>query len=161
MGSSKLAKFPFKSMLAIINYLHLSNDDSAKKFSIDDIMDASNACYGDTFEVVQMMAYITSFGQVKMQDNSWTLTNKTDIKVVRAFRELFLQGFVKILNQLSAEPQPVTVISKNAKGLKEKEIQEYLEFLEKLTAFGYLKKVSDGWNLQSYEKNSSFEINSS
>lgn len=160
MNPSKLTKFPFKSMIPIIEYLNSSKNESAKELSISDIMDASNACFPDTFEVVQMVAYLTAFGQVKMQDNSWSIINKQEIKVARAFRELFLTDVVKILNQLSPEPQQVTVISNNVNGPKEQEIIEYLTFLEKLTAYGFVKKGFDGWSLQPYESSNPVEINS-
>ena len=160
MNATKLTKFPFKSMIPIIDYLHSSQNESTTEFSISDIQDASNACYPDTFEVIQMVAYITAFGQVKKLENGWALINKQELRRKGMFRELFLQDIVKILNQLSSEPQPLNVISKNIDNLKEEEIFEFLEFLEKLTASGFVQKGSEGWSLQPYESNTSVEIKS-
>ncbi len=145
---SKLQKFPFKSMISIINYLHANN--KSEGIDIYNIMDASNACYPDTSEVVQMLSYLTSFGQVQNTNNGWICTNKQEFTSKILFRERYLNEIILIISNLSDQPTNVSNLNNITENIDKDELEEYLSFLTKITAFGIVKKSSDGWKLVPY-----------
>ncbi len=160
MPQSKLLKFPFKSMIPIIKYLHSNRNNPHNEFSIYDILDASNACFPDTLEVVQMLAYVTSLGQVQEHENGWTIGNKQDIPIKKMFRELYLKDILQILNTLNQNPQPIENLTKIIQGINEKELLEYLQFLQTITAYGFVKNVGNDWKLENFYPGSPVEVNS-
>lgn len=160
MTQSKLIKFPFKAMIPIIEYLYSNKDKPENEFSIYDIQDASNACFPDTLEVVQMLSYLTGFGQVQEHENGWTIGIKQDNPLKRMFRELFLKEILQIIEQLNQNPQPVKNLCENLKGIKNQEVQEYLQFLQTITAHGFVKKFSNGWKLENFSTIPPVEVSS-
>lgn len=142
---SKLEFFPFKSMISIITYLNKN-----KESDIYNLMDASNACYPDTSEVVSMIAYLTAFGQIKESNDGWILTNKQEFTSKKQFRERYLQELVSILNNLTDKATTNSELEQILTPLTKAEIEEYLQFSQKLTAHGFVKKSPEGWKLEEY-----------
>ena len=153
---SKLVKFPFKSMIPIVNFLH--SQKSTTESSINDIQNASNACYPDTLEVVQMLAYLTTFGQVKETAEGWILINKQEKPVKIMIRKRFLEDIEEILNQLSSNPQKLSDLTKDIDKMKESEVEEFLRFLQTISSHGFVAKNSEGWKLENYTSTPSAEI---
>lgn len=160
MSQPKLLKFPFKAMIPIIEYLHSNRNKPENEFSIYDIQDASNACFPDTLEVVQMLSYLTAFGQVKEHENGWTIGIKQENPLKRMFRELFLKDILQVIEHLNQNPQQVENLSESIKGIKTQEIFEYLQFLQTITAYGFVKKFTNGWKLKEYSTSTSVEVSS-
>ena len=143
---SNLTRFPFISMIRIINFLHLHETES----EIYSIMDASNACYPDTMEVLEMLSYLTAFGQVKKQNIGWIISNKQSVLSTKKFREHFLVDIVKILNVLNESEQSVDNLRQNLTDLNEETIGAYLKFLEKITAYGVVQRNARNWRLEKF-----------
>lgn len=147
---TKLQKFPFKVMFSVINFLN----ENKKTDGIDiyNIMGATNppSCYPDTTEVVAMLSYLTAFGQVKKISDGWILVNKQEFTSKKQFRERYLQELVSILTNLSDKAITNSKLEKILNPLTKAEIEEYLQFSQKLTAYGFVTKSSDGWKLEDY-----------
>lgn len=142
-------------MLSIINYLHVKHDADGN--DIYSIMSASNACFPDTSEVVEMLAYLTSFGQVKEIKNGWIKLNKQEYSTKKLFRERYLAESIQILSNLDDQAKNTSEIEKIISDMKKDEVEEYLKFLQKITAYGYVKKCSNGWKLENFEQNPHLE----
>lgn len=147
---SNLTRFPFKSMIAIVNYLNNKGYESESK--VNDIQNASAACYPDTLEVIGMLSYLTSFGQVKhsTEADGWSRSFEQPLSNKSSFREHFLKDILKIIHSLDHEAKNIQSLAGNLEELDEQTIKENLEFLEKITAFGYIRKGSKGWLLVKY-----------
>ena len=146
---SNLTRFPFKSMISIVNFMNNKGYESESK--INDIQNASNACYPDTLEIIGMLAYLTSFGQVKNSLDGWSISFGQNLLNKMAFREHFLKDIVKIIHSLSHDAKNIHSLAENLEGLEEQMIKDNLEFLEKITAFGFIRKGSKGWELVKYD----------
>lgn len=133
-------------MIPIINFLHQHETES----EIYSIMDASNACYPDTMEVLEMLSYLTAFGQVKKQNIGWIIFNKQSVLSTKKFREHFLVDIVKILNVLNESEQSVDNLRQNLTDLNEETIGAYLKFLEKITAYGVVQRNARNWRLEKF-----------
>ena len=153
---SKLVKFPFKSMIPIVDFLH--SQKNTTESSINDIQNASNACYPDTLEVVQMLAYLTTFGQVKETAEGWILSNKQEKPIKIMIRKRFLEDIEEILSQLSSNPQKLSDLNKDLHKIKESEVEDYLRFLQTISSYGFVAKNSRGWKLEDYNSTPSAEI---
>ena len=151
---SKLKNFPFKSMIPIINFL--SSHASNSQVDISDIMSASNACYPDTLEVVQMLSYLTSFGSVSNHGLGWTLEHGQPFTNRKTFREYFLNDVLKIISSLNAEPKDISIVNELVQDIDKNELQSILAFLQTITSYGIVKKSEQGWIVESYATSKSF-----
>lgn len=134
-------------MNAIIEFLNKKGDSFSE---IYDIQDASRACYSDTTEIMQMLEYLTSFGQVKETPKGWIKENTQDYTSRKLFRDFYLKEIVKILNLLNENPQTVENLQLSVEKINSNDIQKYLEFLAKITQFGFVKKDKRDWKLETY-----------
>ena len=134
-------------MIAITEFLNKAGESESE---IYDIQDASRACYSDTTETMQMLEYLTSFGQVKETAQGWIRENKYEYTSRKMFRDFYLKDAVSILILLDENPKTAELISASSEKFNAKDVQEYLEFLTQITQFGYVKKVKSNWKLASY-----------
>ena len=135
-------------MISIVDFLKKKGFESESE--IYDIQDVSRACYSDTTEVVQMLEFITSLGQVKETPEGWIIENNQEYTSRKMFRDFYLKDIVKLVNELSTSPKILEDITFADSKLKSNEIKEYLDFLSKITRYGFVKKVKNNWKLESY-----------
>ena len=135
-------------MISIIEFLNKKGFESGSE--IYDIQEASRACYSDTTEVVQMLEYITSLGHVRETPEGWLIENNQEYTSRKMFRDYYLKDILKLTTELSTSPKVIEDIKVTDSKLNTNEIKEYLEFLQKITQYGFVKKVKSNWKLESF-----------
>ena len=145
---TNLTKFPFKAMNSIIKFLHSKGSDSIS--GVYDIQDASGACFSDTTEILEMLAYLTAFGQVQETDEGWIILARQELPDKILFRERYLTEIVSVLSNLTTKPIRIDILTQNIADIDKKEISELLHFAQEISEFGYVKKMSNGWKLNKY-----------
>jgi hypothetical protein len=98
-----------------------------------------------------MLAYLTSFGQVKENLNGWYAKYGFEYTNKKYFRETYLENMVKILLNLQNEPQSISYLTQVVKIPSEKETTQQLHFLKSISAYGYVLKTTKGWKLGKYD----------
>ena len=129
-----LKRYPFKSMLAIVKALSSSNEPKA----VMDLMRYSRACYPDTTEVSNFLAYITSFGQVHQEHGKWSRTGEIDEKPSKPRRYHFISDIMKVIFALNEQKKSVQEISEET-GMEPQLVESYLRFLEGITKYGIVR----------------------
>ena len=131
---NKLNKYPFKSMKNIKNAFY----SLGIELGISDLLNVSNACYSDTYEVTEMIAYLMAFGQIQRIDDGWVRNKELPNKPNEPWRVHFLKEILTIIKILD----PVT--PKNEEQIADESnvdidtIKEFLPFLAEITDRGYI-----------------------
>ena len=135
-------KFPFKSMLRIVDFLMLEK----KEIPISKIQSISNACFSDTYEVTEMISFLTSFGLIKKTEKGWKRTHVQEFAGQKSFRMHYLETCVNIIFHLTSEPILINNLSKELQ-IGTNDLEKYLQFLEHLTSNGFVQKTEKGWKM--------------
>ena len=132
---SILRKYPFKSMIDIVDAL----PECPSMATIRDLQNASDACFGDTIEVVDMLAYLTSFGATLETPQGWLRTQEAKERPDTPSRMHFLLPILSVVSVLDPSiPKTVIKISEETK-LNIELTGEVLGFLRRITGRGYVK----------------------
>ncbi|MFW9992180.1 MAG: hypothetical protein ACFFD4_09055 [Candidatus Odinarchaeota archaeon] len=139
---SKLIKFPFKYMKAIMKAFP---DAEEKPLSIFELQKSAGACYPDTSEVTQMLSYLTSFGKVTQNgDGRWLRTAEKDNKPKKPGRApRYLTEILEIIKVLAPDsPKSIDEVAKET-GLETGMVEEFLPFLADITDRGHVVEVTN------------------
>ena len=147
-----LDKFPFKAMRKIKNAF--VNPET--ELAVFDLQIYSNACFSDTYEVTEIMAYLMAFGQVKNVNDGWIRTHELAEKPNEPWRVFFLKDMLAIIKTLD----PVIIKTEeqivNDSKVAIDTVKELLPFLSVLTDHGFIVSSSSASNekfkLVSFEK---------
>jgi len=130
-----LQVFPFKTMPLIVDLIEEGET------SIGAIRSSTGMCSFDSTEVSDMLAYLTSFGRVRPNDDGWTIQKVDEEANYDRFRKAFLKDAAAILSQLSDEPKSVNQLSQET-GLPTELVDLYLPFLAEITRLGVISRCS-------------------
>ncbi|MHA1166345.1 MAG: hypothetical protein ACTSRU_00875 [Candidatus Hodarchaeales archaeon] len=112
--------------------------EAEKAVTLNDLRQATGACYFDTREVLQILEYITSFGKITMNDNTWVIeTPEEKIKSKRPRRYHYIEGIIEIIELLSNGPKSLDELVRETKISQEK-LAEVLPFFSSITSAGFL-----------------------
>ncbi|MHA2364977.1 MAG: hypothetical protein ACXAC7_13555 [Candidatus Hodarchaeales archaeon] len=137
-----LNKFPFKSMLPIIDTI-TDYEDSINVFQIQK---AARACVPDTHEVTSFISLLTHFGKIKRINEGWIRVYPQTFDGRNPHRMFYLKKILKVIKVLSSTPLTIEEISQKTQ-LDIPVVTEFLEFLNKLTRKGYITKTKSKFNV--------------
>lgn len=104
------------------------------------IQTASKACVSDTYEVLQMIQYLTQFGKIERTKEGWTRSKQLKYSEPIPRRLSYLDALLKIIYSLSELPVTVIQISRNLR-MDSDALLLCLNFLEKISSIGIINKI--------------------
>ena len=128
-----LTAFPFRDMRVIAEMV------SKEKIPVMSIQRATGMCYFDSTEASDMLAYLSTYGQVQETEEGWKRISTNKKAKYDRIRKKFLEDAEAILNGLTETPKTVEQISEEIKKSKET-IELYLPFLRDITQFGVITR---------------------
>lgn len=133
-----LKAYPFKNMRTVVYLIEKG------KVSVNEIRSSTGMCSFDSTEVSDMLSYLTSFGQVKLEKKGWTIQKPETDAVYDRIRKGFLKDAMTILEQLSDTGKSAAQLAQET-GLSIDKVDSYLPFLAEITRLGIISRCSPAY----------------
>ena len=133
-----LNAFPYKHMRMIVDLI------TEGEIGVRQIAAATGMCSFDSTEVVDMLAYLSTYGRVEHTDDGWVIHPEDDESVYERFRTRYIETAKAILEKLSTEPKTVIELSKET-NLSEEMVDLFLPFLAEISRLGVITRCSTEW----------------